>query len=53
VVEATTANIWLDISSTKSDCIHLVRVLTIRRIVEPVVMIFSVGGERGEEVIEV
>jgi hypothetical protein len=47
VVEATMANIWLDISSTKSDCIYLVRVLTIRRIVEPVVMI-SVLEERQE-----
>jgi hypothetical protein len=51
-IEATTANIWVNISSTKSNCICFVRVLAIRGIVEPVVDL-CVGVERGEEVVEV
>jgi hypothetical protein len=52
VVEATIANIWVNISSTKSNCIYLVRVSAIRGIVEPV-LDFGVGGEGGEKLIEV
>jgi hypothetical protein len=55
IVEATTADLWLSICSTKSKCIYFVRVLAIRNIVEAIVN-FSVGGEGGEggeEVIEV
>jgi hypothetical protein len=50
IVEATTTDLWLNISSTKSKCIYFVRVLAIRLIVEAIVN-FSVGGEGGEEVI--
>jgi hypothetical protein len=51
-IEAITAIIWVNISSAKSNCRYLVRVLAIRGIVEAIVN-FCVGGEGGEEVIEV
>jgi hypothetical protein len=52
VIEATTANIWVDISSTKSNRVYLVRVSAVGGIVEAMVN-FGVGGEGEEEVIEV
>jgi hypothetical protein len=51
-IEASTANTWANISSTKCNCIYFVRVLTIRGIVEAIVY-FGVGVEGVEEVIEV
>jgi hypothetical protein len=52
VIEATAANIWVDISSTKPNRKYLVRVLAVSGMVEPMVN-FSVGREGEEEVIEV
>lgn len=47
------ANIWHNISSTKSAGIHCVRLLTIKGVVVSVVDFSTVGGEGREEVIEV
>ena len=52
VLKATTTVIWIDISSTESNCIYLVRVLAISGIVEPIINC-GVGVEGGEELIEV
>jgi hypothetical protein len=44
VIEANMANIWANISSTKSSCICLVRVFAVSGMVEAVVN-FGGGGE--------
>jgi hypothetical protein len=52
VIEASTANTWVNISSAECNCIYFVRVLAIQGIVETIVY-FGVGVEGVEEVIEV
>ena len=52
IIEAATASIWLNISSTHPNCINFVRALAVREIVEAIVnlCVRSQSGQKGVEV---